>query len=356
MNNRNKRSDPESELYSAILKLQTVEECYDFFTDLCTFSELKAMEQRFELAKLLNDGLIYNDILEKTGASSATISRVNRSLNYGMRRLSHHLRPHEAGRGEEAGGDRRVSAYETLAACYDELTYDIPYEKNLTFFERLCARTHIRPQTVLDLACGTGSLSVLLAQRGYRVIGADLSEDMLAEAEQKAQALSDNRPFFICQSMQRLRLRRAGRRRDLHVSTASTTCRSLRTAARRSSGSRGADAGRDLCVRHQYPHKLRGLDGQVFLDETDDTYCVWRTEFDERKRLCYYGMDIFRLQGTSWQRSFEEHIEYAYEPEELEAWLREAGFTDIRQYGDLVLRRPKQTEQRIFFSARKENP
>ena len=67
-------------------------------------------------------------------------------------------------------------------------------------------------------------------------------------------------------------------------------------------------------------------------------------------------MDIFRLQGTSWQRSFEEHIEYAYEPEELEAWLREAGFTDIRQYGDLVLRRPKQTEQRIFFSARKENP
>ena len=83
MNNRNKRSDPESELYSAILKLQTVEECYDFFTDLCTFSELKAMEQRFELAKLLNDGLIYNDILEKTGASSATISRVNRSLIYG---------------------------------------------------------------------------------------------------------------------------------------------------------------------------------------------------------------------------------------------------------------------------------
>ena len=84
MNNRNKRSDPDSQLYSAILKLQTVEECYDFFTDLCTFSELKAMEQRFEVAKLLNEGLIYNDILEKTGASSATISRVNRSLNYGM--------------------------------------------------------------------------------------------------------------------------------------------------------------------------------------------------------------------------------------------------------------------------------
>ena len=80
MNNRNKQSDPGSELYKAILKLTSVEECYDFFADLCTVPELKAMEQRFEVAKLLNEGMIYNDILERTGASSATISRVNRSL------------------------------------------------------------------------------------------------------------------------------------------------------------------------------------------------------------------------------------------------------------------------------------
>ncbi len=128
MNNRNKRSDPDSQLYSAILKLQTVEECYDFFTDLCTFSELKAMEQRFELAKLLNDGLIYNDILEKTGASSATISRVNRSLNYGMgayRIIFDRMKEEEQKAAEGAAG---VSAYEALAACYDELTYDIRYE------------------------------------------------------------------------------------------------------------------------------------------------------------------------------------------------------------------------------------
>lgn len=83
MNNRNKRSNPEHELYQAILKLQSVEECYNFFVDLCTVSEMKAMEQRFEVAKLLSQGMIYNDILEQTGASSATISRVNRSLNYG---------------------------------------------------------------------------------------------------------------------------------------------------------------------------------------------------------------------------------------------------------------------------------
>ena len=83
MNNRNKRSDPDSELYSAILKLQTVEECYDFFTDLCTQPELKAMEQRYEVARMLDRGMIYSDILAETSASSATISRVNRCLTGG---------------------------------------------------------------------------------------------------------------------------------------------------------------------------------------------------------------------------------------------------------------------------------
>ena len=70
-------------LYRAILTLKTEEECYNFFQDLCTMSELRAMEQRMEVAVLLSDGMIYNDILERTGASSATISRVNRALQYG---------------------------------------------------------------------------------------------------------------------------------------------------------------------------------------------------------------------------------------------------------------------------------
>ena len=70
-------------LYQAILTLKTEEEVYNFFQDLCTITELRAMEQRFEVASLLDDGMIYNEILERTGASSATISRVNRSLSYG---------------------------------------------------------------------------------------------------------------------------------------------------------------------------------------------------------------------------------------------------------------------------------
>ena len=70
-------------LYKAILKLETFDECVRFFEDLCTRAEMMAMEQRFQVADCLDRGMIYNDILAETGASSATISRVNRSLQYG---------------------------------------------------------------------------------------------------------------------------------------------------------------------------------------------------------------------------------------------------------------------------------
>ena len=81
--NKNLKKPRNETLYKAILTLETVEECMDFFDDLCTVAELRAMEQRYQVAALLDQGYIYNDILEQTGASSATISRVNRSLQYG---------------------------------------------------------------------------------------------------------------------------------------------------------------------------------------------------------------------------------------------------------------------------------
>lgn len=70
-------------LYRAVLTLKNEDECRRFFQDLCTVSELKVMEQRMDVAMLLDDGMIYSEVLEKTGASTATISRVNRSLQYG---------------------------------------------------------------------------------------------------------------------------------------------------------------------------------------------------------------------------------------------------------------------------------
>ncbi len=77
------KNDETDFLFNAILKLETMEECYKFFEDLCTVPEIKAMSQRIVVAKMLKDGKVYSEIVKKTGASTATISRVNRSLEYG---------------------------------------------------------------------------------------------------------------------------------------------------------------------------------------------------------------------------------------------------------------------------------
>ena len=99
-----------------------------------------------------------------------------------------------------------MSAYGPLAASYDRLTRDVPYGEILAFAQMLLTERGLKPRSVLDLACGTGAMSLLLAKAGYQVTGVDLSEEMLTVAYDKAVALEDNRPFFVRQSMQRLRL------------------------------------------------------------------------------------------------------------------------------------------------------
>ena len=108
--------EPSMNLYKMILELKDLDECYRFFQDLCTVSELRAMEQRFDVAVLLQKGLIYNEILEQTGASSATISRVNRALNYGVegyhqvfaRVLGDECVPPTAEKGRPAGRKKKT--------------------------------------------------------------------------------------------------------------------------------------------------------------------------------------------------------------------------------------------------------
>lgn len=246
-----------------------------------------------------------------------------------------------------------MSAYTSLAAAYDGLTADIDYAATLDFLEAILHKAGKQPETVLDLACGTGSMSLLLAQRGYRVLGADISEEMLTEAATKT-ALCENPPYFIRQPMQRLRLPMPVDAvfcllDSLNYLTEPADCRQTFSRV-----FRALKEGGVFLFDINTPGKLRSLDGQVFLDENEESYCVWRAEFDTAENCCYYGMDLFCKHGTLWERSFEQHCEYAYDPTELRQWLLEAGFARVDCYGDCCMENPKENEQRIYFAAWKE--
>ena len=246
-------------------------------------------------------------------------------------------------------------AYEFLAGCYDRFTRDVNYPRWADYIEAHFRRGRLPVRTVLDLACGTGSLTAELARRGYEMIGADCSEEMLSVAAEKCRGAGPVEPIFLHQAMEDL---------DLYGTIDACVC-CLDSVNYVTSPKKLVRAFRRV---HTFlmpgglflfdvntPDKLRALDGQMFLDEDEDAYCVWRAEFSPRRRVCTYGMDIFRLEpGGLWSRGEEVHEEYAYEPAELEAMLGRAGFSHIRQYGELKFRAPLPGEGRIFFAARKE--
>ncbi|MCD7756215.1 MAG: methyltransferase domain-containing protein [Firmicutes bacterium] len=245
-----------------------------------------------------------------------------------------------------------MGAYQALAASYDRLTNDVDYGAVLEFYGWILRQEGLKPRTAVDLACGTGSLTVLLAQQGMSVIGVDASEQMLTQAANKAQSLR-NPPLFVRQKLQRLHLPTGV---DLAVCALDsldyiTDPGDCAEAIRRVY--RALNPGGIFIFDVNTPEKLRAMDGQVFLDEDGDVYCVWRGEFDASSNICSYGMDLFQRQGRLWRRSFEEHREYAYSQEQLTQFLKQAGFSHIAVYGDRVPEAPRPEDTRIYFKARK---
>ena len=245
-----------------------------------------------------------------------------------------------------------MDAYHELAKSYDRLTNDVDYEATVEFYMQILDREGLKPRTVVDLACGTGSVTEILARKGYQVIGVDMSEEMLTEAMAKVMDM-ENPPRFVCQKLQELRLPRAV---DMAVCALDsldyiTDPADCAEAIRRTY--KALNPGGIFIFDVNTPEKLRAMDGQVFLDEDDDVYCVWRGEFDAQANICSYGMDLFQRRGEVWHRSFEEHREYAYSAEQLVGYLKDAGFTHIEVFADRLFEDPREGEQRIYIKARK---
>ncbi|MBQ7459844.1 MAG: class I SAM-dependent methyltransferase [Oscillospiraceae bacterium] len=246
-----------------------------------------------------------------------------------------------------------MSSYSVLAEFYDELTRDVPYERFADYYEKTWDSYGVKPVTVLDLACGTGSITKLLAQRGYEMISVDSSPEMLSVLTDKCSAVEGAvPPLILNQSMTEL---------DLYdvVSAAVCTLDGINYVPEAELDEvfhrlrLFIEPGGVLTFDINSPFKLSQQDGQVYIDETENVYCVWRPELSEEGDSITYGMDIFFRDGESWLRTQEEHTEYIHGVSMLREKLEQNGFEDIRICGELSFEKPAESEQRIFISARR---
>ena len=240
-----------------------------------------------------------------------------------------------------------MSCYDALAPWYDSLTGDVPYKAIAELYEQEFKADGGEFRLLLDLCCGTGTMTWELAGRGYEMIAADRSVDMLMQAQSK-QAKCAVQPLFLCQAAEEL---------DLYGTVDAAVCcldgfnyipaDVLPEVFRRLHLFIRPDGLLIFDIRT--PDFLRGLNGQVFVDEKEDVLCLWRADFDEDLGALVYGMDLFTRRGRLWERSGEEHIEYAHTPQALKVLLEAAGFEAVR------LRRdgPQGGAGRLYIIARR---
>ena len=245
-----------------------------------------------------------------------------------------------------------MSSYESLAESYDLFTTDVNYKLWADYYEEIFKVHNIKPELVLDLACGTGTLSIELANRGYDMTSVDASPEMLSVAMQKAGELCENQPLFLCQTMEEL---------DLYGTMDAVVCSldSLNYLLT-------VDALNATFDRLKYfvrpsgivvfdvntEYKFSKMNGMSYIRDEEDYFCAWSAEFEDS--ICNMTMDIFHRVGDMWQRSQEEHIERAHTDNEIKSAFETAGFKLIAKYDELSFESAKDTSERVFWVIERE--
>lgn len=246
-------------------------------------------------------------------------------------------------------------SYGVFADYYDALTRNVAYEKRADYLCRLCKDLGHEPGEALDLACGTGSLTLALAERGWDIYGVDASPEMLSAAQQKA-AQAGKSLLFLCQRMESL---------DLYGTVNTVVCAldsinhltelaQVQAAFDRVSLFLEPGGYFLFDVNTVYKHR-KVLAEQVFVYDTDEVYCVWQNRYDpaQGREMVEISLDFFERRGAAYVRSSERFWERAYSVEEIRACLERAGMTLLHCYGDGTMEPPAEDCQRLMLVARK---
>ena len=234
-----------------------------------------------------------------------------------------------------------------LARHYDALMSHAGYGKWADYLSELFDCTRV--SSVLDMACGTGSLAYALAERGFDVIGVDASPDMLAAAEAKREG--GQNPMFLCQKLWEL---------DLYgtVDAAVCTLDSVNYITRPELLKRAIaraflflNPGGVLVFDARTPLFYQKNDGISQTSETPSCFCVWTRRFDGE--ICTARVDLFERSANLWARRRETHRQRSYDVKFLLGCLEESGFDELETFHPFKRTPPSPAAERVFFRARK---
>ncbi|WP_102410424.1 methyltransferase domain-containing protein [Beduinella massiliensis] len=244
--------------------------------------------------------------------------------------------------------------YDDFAGVYDLLMDDVDYAAWADYYAKLMEIYGKRPRRVAECACGTGSLTVPLARMGYEMTGLDLSAGMLRAAGEKARR-AGVRAQFVRQDMRALTL---GRRADAVLATCDgvnylTDLEGVRAFFRAAFLSLCPGGGLFFDISSRY--KLSQVLGDAFYGEERESVCyLWQNRWQEARQTVEMDLTFFVREADGRYRRFHElHRQRAHAREEIEGLLLEAGFEDVRAYGDKTFDPPAQRAQRIHFAAKK---
>ena len=247
-----------------------------------------------------------------------------------------------------------MSGYGAFAWYYDELTENISYADRAAYFLQIAQRFGTSGPIVLDLACGTGSLSEELAKQGCDVIGVDASEEMLSVAQEKAAQHPKWDILYLCQSMTDL---------DLFGTVDTTICaldsinhltdpELVRLTFEKVSLFTAPGGLFLFDVNTPYKHQ-NILGNNCYVYEYDDLFCAWQNFLDEDTGTITMQLDFFLEEKGHYVRQQELITERAYSQEQLSQWLEQAGFSVLAVYGADRFTPPEPDCQRWVFAARK---